>query len=104
MQGDRMVFDFNPFALLACVEYGLTYCFMTPVFLFLLILWHPKVDDFAFRVTTFIAFLNGLLNLNDWFNPERVVMGMMYLPLLLLVIVALILPRTYLHEKFQNVE
>jgi hypothetical protein len=38
MEGSRVIFNFNPLLLLTSPDYGLTYCFMTPVFLFLLIL------------------------------------------------------------------
>jgi hypothetical protein len=88
-----VVFNFNPLFLLTSPDYGLAYCFMTPVFLFLLILCYPNVDDFAFRVTAFNALLYGLFNLAHWFNPDLVVMGVMHLPLLLLALIALLMPR-----------
>ena len=93
MEGSRVVFDFNPLYLFTSPDYGLAYCFMTPVFLFLLILAWPQVDGFAFRVTAFNALLYGLFNLTHWFNPERLVMGAMHLPLLLTAFIALWLPR-----------
>ena len=94
LDGSRVVFDFNPALLLTSPDYGLAYCFMTPVFLFLLILSHPNTNGFAFRITAFNALLYGLINLMHWVNPDRVVMGFMHLPLLALAVVALLLPKT----------
>ncbi|MFZ6029613.1 MAG: hypothetical protein ACOYYS_18015 [Chloroflexota bacterium] len=94
LDGSRVVFDFNPVLLLTSPDYGLAYCFMTPVFLFLLILSYPGTDGFAFRLTAFNALLYGLLNLVHWADPDRVVMGVMHLPLLVLAVVALMLPKT----------
>lgn len=93
LEGTSVAPNFNPLLLLTSPDYGLTYCFVTPVFLFLLILFYPTVDEFAFRVTAFNALLYGLFNLTHWFNPELVMMGVMHLPLLLLALVALLLPR-----------
>ncbi len=92
-EGTRVVFDFNPLLLLTSSFYGLAYCFMTPVLLFFLILAWPKVDGFAFRVTAFNALLYGLFNLAQWANPDLQVMAFMHLPLLLLGLLALLLPR-----------
>lgn len=92
-EGSRVAFNFNPLLLLTSPNYGLAYCFMTPVLLFLLILAWPQVDGFAFRITAFNAFLYGLFNLSHWANPDTVVMGIMHLPLLLLGLLALFLPR-----------
>jgi hypothetical protein len=103
MEGSRFVFNFNPLLLLTSPDYGLAYCFMTPVFLFMLILAYPNVNKFAFYVTAFNALLYGLVNLTHWFNPDRVVLGVMHLPLLLLAIVALVLPRFASHAKSQPV-
>ncbi|MBI5950029.1 MAG: hypothetical protein HY865_00095 [Chloroflexi bacterium] len=93
LEGSKVVFNFNPLLFLTSSDYGLAYCFMTPVFLFLLILAYPNVDGFAFRVTAFNALLYGLLNLTHWFDPNLVVMGVMHLPLLVLALIALFLPR-----------
>lgn len=93
MEGSRVVFVFNPLYLFTSPDYGLAYCFMTPVFLFLLILAWPQVDGFAFRVTAFNALLYGLFNLTHWFNPDHLVMGAMHLPLLLTALIALWLSR-----------
>ena len=93
IQGDAVAPNFDLLLLLTCPDYGLTYCFMTPVFLFFLILFYPRVDDFAFRVTAFNALIYGVYNLTHWFNPGLVWMGVMHIPLLVMPLVALWLAR-----------
>lgn len=91
LEGSKIVPNPNPTLLLTSPDYGLTYCFMTPVFLFLLILFYPRVDRFALRVTAFNGLIYGLLNLTHWFNPDRVWMGVMHVPLLVISLVALLI-------------
>lgn len=91
LEGTRVLPDFNPLLLLTSPDYGLAYCFMTPVFLFLLVLAWPQVDKFAFRVTAFNGLLYGLFNLNHWAVPERMWLGVMHLPLLVVPTVALVM-------------
>jgi hypothetical protein len=90
--GNRVVPNFDPLLLLTSPDYGLAYCFVTPVLLFLLILFYPHVDAFAFRVTAFNGLLYGLFNLTHWFNPDLVWMGVLHIPLLVISTVALIMP------------
>lgn len=90
-EGTRVLPDFNPLLLLTSPDYGLAYCFLTPVFLFLLVLAWPQVDRFAFRVTAFNGLLYGLFNLNHWAVPERMWLGVMHLPLLVVPMVALVM-------------
>ena len=92
LEGSKVVPNFNPVLLLTSPDYGLAYCFMTPVFLFLLILFYPKVDRFALRVTAFNGLIYGLYNLTHWFNPDMRWMGVMHLPLLVIPLAALFLP------------
>jgi hypothetical protein len=92
IEGSRVVPNFDPLLLLTSPDYGLTYCFMTPVFLFFLILFYPHLDTFAFRVTAFNGLIYGLLNLMHWFNPDMVWMGVMHIPLLVIPLVALLMP------------
>ncbi len=75
--------------LLTSPDYGLAYCFLTPVFLFLLILAWPQVDQFAFRVAAFNGLLYGLFNLGNWSHPDTLWMGVMHIPLLALSLIAL---------------
>jgi hypothetical protein len=91
LEGNRVVPRFDPMLLLTSPDYGLTYCFMTPVLLFLLVLFYPSVDRFALRVTAFNGLIYGLLNLTHWFHPDRVWMGAMHVPLLIIPLVALFL-------------
>jgi len=84
---------FNPVLLLTSPDYGLTLCFTTPVFLFLLILFYPKVDPFAYRLTAFNGLLYGLLNMTHLFDQQLRWMGVLHLPLLVISLCALILPR-----------
>jgi len=85
--------NFDPVLLITSPDYGLAFCFTTPVFLFLLILFYPKVDAFAYRVTAFSGLLYGLLNMTHFFNPQLRWMGVLHLPLLVISLCALILPR-----------
>ncbi len=92
-RGGAVLPNFDPRLLLTSVDCGLAYCFVTPVFLFLLILFASNPRGFAFRVTAFNALLYGLFNLTHWFNPNTIWMGVMHLPLLILSLTALFLPR-----------
>jgi hypothetical protein len=93
VRGSTIVPDFDPILLLTSPDYGLTYCFMTPVTLFLLILFYPKVDEFAYRVTAFNGVIYGVYNLTHWFNPDTRWMGVMHIPLLVLSVAALLMPK-----------
>ena len=83
---------FDPLLLLTSPDYGLTFCFTTPIFLIGLVLIHPRVNPFAYRITAFSGLLYGLFNLTHWFNPVTQWMGFLHLPLLVISIYALILP------------
>ena len=84
--------DFDPLLLVTSADYGLTFCFTTPIFLMGLILFYPQVNQFAYRVTAFSGLLYGLFNLTHWFNPDTRWMGFLHLPLLILSAYALSLP------------
>ena len=92
VEGNRIVPNFDPLLLLTSPDYGLAYCFVTPVFLFLLILVYPDVDKLAFRATAFNGLLYGLFNLTHWFDPDLVWLGVMHIPLLVIPLAALLLP------------
>ena len=85
--------DFAPVLLLTSPDYGLYFCMTTPVFLFLLILFYPKVNPFAYKITAFNGLIYGLVNLMHFFYPARRWMGVLHLPLLLISAYALLLPR-----------
>jgi hypothetical protein len=82
--------DFNPLLLLTSPDYGLTFCLTVPVFLYFLILFYPKINLFAFRITAFNGLLYALFNLTHWFNPATRWMGVLHIPLLVFSIFALI--------------
>ena len=84
---------FNPLLLLTSPSYGLTFCLTTPVFLFLLVLFYPKVDAFVYRITAFNGLLYGLFNIMHFFDPQMRWMGVLHLPLLIISLCALLLPR-----------
>lgn len=91
--------DFNPLLLLVSPDYGLAFCFTTPIFLFLLILFYPQVNMFAYRITAFNGLLYGVFNLTYWFKPELRWMGFLHLPLLIISVYALILPQLYKKQE-----
>ena len=92
IEGSKVIPNFKPLLLLTSPDYGLTYCFLTPVFLYFLILLYPLVDTFAFRITAFNGLLYGLFNLTHWFNPDMIWMGFMHVPLLVIPSAALLMP------------
>jgi len=79
--------------LLTSPDYGLTFCFTTPVFLLGLILFRAQGSQFAYRITAFSGLLYGLFNMTHWFNPDTWWMGFLHLPLLIISAYALLLPR-----------
>ena len=99
VSGDGVRPDFNPLLLLVSPDYGLTFCFTTPIFLFLLILSYPQVNMLAYRITAFIGLMYGVFNLTHWFTPELRWMGVLHLPLLILSVYAFILPRIYKRQE-----
>jgi hypothetical protein len=83
--------DFRPILLMISPDYGLTFCFTTPVFLFFMILFFPNISTFGFRMTAFNGLLYGILNLAHWFNPTTRWMGFLHLPLLVISIYSIVL-------------
>ncbi|HSB67367.1 MAG TPA: hypothetical protein VLD65_12380 [Anaerolineales bacterium] len=92
VEGLSVFANFDPRLLLTSADYGLAYCFVTPIFLLLLILFSTNHTSFTYRITAFNALVYGLFNLTHWFNPNTLWMGVMHLPLLILAIVAFLLP------------
>ena len=89
---DNIVYpNFDPVLLLSSPDYGLTFCLTTPVFMFLLILFHPHVGRLAYRITAFNGLLYGVYNLTLWFKPEFRWMGFLHVPLLMISGYALML-------------
>jgi hypothetical protein len=80
-------------------DYGMMFCFTTPVFLMGLILCYPSVPSFAYRITAINGMIYALFNLSHWFYPERWWMGFLHLPLLLISLYALLYPGIYASSK-----
>ncbi len=85
--------NFELALLLASQSYGLYFCMTTPVFLFLLVLFFPKVNLFAHKITAFNGLVYGVVNMTHFLHPERRWMGVLHLPLLLISAYALLLPK-----------
>jgi hypothetical protein len=85
--------NFDPRLLLTSPDYGLTFCFTTPVFLLGLVFFYPHVSQFAYRATAFCGLLYGLFNLSQWFSRDTRWMGFLHLPLLIISLYAFFLPR-----------
>ena len=90
---------FNPLLLLTSPDYGMTFCFTTPVFLMLLILCAPAVPRWPLRITAVNGFIYALFNLSHWFVPERWWMGFLHLPLLLISLYAMFYPAGNTHPQ-----
>lgn len=85
--------DFNPLLLLTSPDYGMSFCLTTPVFLYLLSLFYPHVNGYAYRITAFNGLLYGILNIQHFFTPGMSWMGVLHIPLLVISAYALLLPR-----------
>ncbi|MGP6174621.1 hypothetical protein [Corynebacterium sp. A21] len=70
---------------------GITYCFLTPVFLAVLLCFHPGIHSGTLSVIGFAGLGFGLFNMMTWFliQPDSWWMGVLHLPLLILSISAL---------------
>lgn len=85
--------DFNPIHFFSNVA-GLTFCMMTPVFLALLTLFHPKVNLATLRVNSLIGIIIGLYNVSVNFviNPTEFWWnGVLHIPLLSISLYAFVL-------------
>jgi hypothetical protein len=85
--------DLNPVHLLTNVA-GVAFCMMTPVYVGLLTLYWPKVNQATLRVTSLVGLIIGLYNIYAnfginpgilWFN------GVLHIPLLVISLYGLIL-------------
>jgi hypothetical protein len=79
--------DFNLAGMLTNSS-GLTYCFMTPVILAVLSLFHPTVNLPVLRVSSYVGILFGAINMLMWFVMEPLGwwMGVLHIPLVVLSI------------------
>jgi hypothetical protein len=67
-------------------EAGLTYCMITPVVLSILIIYYPNINMATLRITSFVGFYFGVVNMITWFilNTDFWWMGVLHLPLFLI--------------------
>lgn len=95
--------DLKPIYLLTS-DYGIAFCFTTPVVLALLSLFYPNVNKTLFRVTAVVGLVIGILNMYSWFNPAspHIWLGILHFPLLFVSAYALVL--TMLPERFLMVD
>jgi len=73
---------------------GLAFCLMTPAYLSILILYHPKVNIATMRVTSLVGLIIGFYNMwvNFFISPETLWWnGVMHIPLFTISIYALVL-------------
>jgi len=84
-------------------ESGLTYCMVTPIIISILLLYYPNVNKMTLRITAFVGFLFGILNMITWFilNTDFWWMGIVHLPLLIISFIGLILSKKHVHN-FNN--
>ncbi len=85
--------DFNPLHLFTNVA-GVTFCMMTPVYVGLLTLYWPKVNQAALRVTSIVGLIIGLYNVNLNFIMKPSILwlnGVLHIPLLVISLYGLIL-------------
>lgn len=78
--------DFNPAYLLTNVA-GLTFCMMTPVYLAILTIYHPRVNLATLRVTSVVGLVIGFYNVltNFYMFPDQLWWnGILHIPLLTL--------------------
>ncbi|MHA1689879.1 MAG: hypothetical protein ACTSYC_00450 [Promethearchaeota archaeon] len=85
--------DFNPIRLIMNVGI-LAYCSVTPIYLTILLLIHPRVNLATTRVASFIGLYFGVLNFLYWFvlYPNHV-LATLHLPLLIISFLVLIISR-----------
>jgi hypothetical protein len=73
---------------------GLTFCMMTPVYLAILTLYHPRVNRATLRVTSLVGFIIGLYNMlvNFVLAPDTLWWnGILHIPLVVISIYSFVL-------------
>jgi len=90
---DTLMPDFNPVYLLTNAS-GLAFCMMTPVYLAILSLYHPRVNIPTLRVTALVGTIIGFYNMwvNFFINASALWWnGVLHIPLLTISVYGLIL-------------
>ena len=84
--------DFSPVLLLNSL-YGVGGCVTLPVFIFLLTLLYPRVNEPVYRITAFVGLIYGFWNMFSLLKPHTRWLGIIHIPLLVISLYALILPH-----------
>ena len=81
-------------------ESGLTYCMVTPIIISILLLYYPHINKITLRVTSFVGFLFGVLNMITWFilNASFWWMGIIHIPLLIISCVGVVLSKKHAND------
>lgn len=92
--------DFNLAGMLTNSS-GLTYCFMTPVILAVLSLFHPTINLPVLRISSFVGILFGAINMLLWFVMEPLDwwMGVLHIPLVVLSLYGFVLSHRITRES-----
>jgi len=103
ISGVSAVQDFNPVKLLTN-EAGLTFCMMTPIYLSILTLYHPRVNVATLRVTALVGAIIGVYNImvNFFLAPSLWWNGVLHMPLLTISTYGLILSFRKTSEKLDQ--
>ena len=90
---DTFVPDFAPIYIITSAA-GLTYCMMTPVYLAILSLYHPRVNLATLRVTSFVGMIIGTINILmalGLYSGYPWWMGVLHIPLFSISIYAFVI-------------
>jgi len=78
---DTLAPDFN-LAYILTNSAGLAFCMMTPAYLTVLILYHPRINLTVLRVTSLTGVFIGLYNMLHFLSPVGWWLGVLHIPLL----------------------
>ena len=90
--GNDLQPDFNPVLLLTSL-YGIGGCATIPIIVCLLTLFYPKINEPVYKITSFVGVIYGFWNMFSLIKPHTRWLGILHIPLLLISIYALILPK-----------
>jgi hypothetical protein len=93
--------SFNP-SLLITSSSGQFFCFITPFYLAVLLLFYPKVNRITFRITSFIGLIIGVLNVITNFVYDYEMLwwnGILHLPLFTIAAYCFLLSMKDRREK-----
>lgn len=94
--------DFDPILLLTSL-YGIGGCATLPIIICLLTIFYPRVNTPIYKFTSFVGVIYGFWNMFSLIRPHTRWLGMLHIPLLLISIYALILPKIVKEESNQEI-